>query len=45
MVAHCNHDLGSAAMITAYFAFTVIAYFTAVIVHVADGVVGSDSGR
>jgi hypothetical protein len=44
MVAQTNPS-GSAAMITAYFAFTVIAYFTAVVAHVADAVVKSDSGR
>jgi len=36
---------GSAAMITAYFAFAVVAYFTAVLAHVADSVVKSDSGE
>lgn len=30
-------------MITAYFAFAVIAYFTAVLVQVADAVAPSDS--
>jgi len=32
-------------MITTYFAFAVIAYFTAVVAQVADGVIPSDSGR
>lgn len=37
------HPPRGPAMITAYFAFAVIAYFTAVLVQVADAVAPSDS--